>query len=193
MFRTTAISAAMILAAGAAMAEPQEYVFDSSHSQIVFSYDHLGFSTTTGMFSGIEGTVLFDAEDPANSSVEASFPIASLMTGDDERDQHFLSGDFFGSEAAAPEVTFVSTSIEVTGDNTALITGDLTLNGVTKETVLDTVLNHQGEHPMANRPWAGFDATTTLLRTDFDLGMFAPAIADEVEVFISVEVMTPEE
>lgn len=192
MFRTTAISAAMILAAGAAMAEPQEYVFDSSHSQIVFSYDHLGFSTTTGMFSGIEGTVLFDAEDPANSSVEASFPITSLMTGDEERDQHFLSDDFFGSEAA-PEVTFVSTSIEVTGDDTALITGDLTLNGVTKETVLDTVLNHQGEHPMANKPWAGFDASTTLLRTDFDLGMFAPAISDEVEVFISVEVMTPEE
>ena len=77
----------------------------------------------------------------------------------------------------------------MTGDNTALITGDLTLNGVTKETVLDTVLNQQGDHPMENKPWLGLDATTTLLRSDFNLGAFAPAVSDEVEVSISVEAM----
>ncbi len=189
MFKTTAFAAAFALAAGAALAEPQEYAFDSSHSQIVFEYNHLGFSTTTGMFSGITGKIAFDADQPANSSVEATFPLASLMTGDEGRDKHFLTADFFGSDAAAPEVTFVSTSIEVTGDNTALITGDLTLNGVTKETVLDTVLNQQGDHPMENKPWLGFDATTTLLRSDFNLGAFAPAVSDEVEVSISVEAM----
>ncbi|RJL16419.1 YceI family protein [Paracoccus siganidrum] len=191
MIKTTALTAAFALAAGAALAEPQAYVFDTSHSQIVFTYDHLGFSTTTGMFSGIEGNISFDAEDPANSSVEASFPVSSLMTGDDERNKHFLSDDFFG-EAGEPTVTFVSTGIEVTGDNSALITGDLTLNGVTRETVLDTVLNQQGDHPMENKPWLGFDATTTLKRSDFDLGMFAPAVSDEVEVSISVEAMAAE-
>lgn len=189
MIKTTVLTAAFALAAGAALAEPQAYQFDTSHSQIVFDYNHLGFSTTTGMFSGIEGTINFDQEDPASSSVEATFPVASLMTGDKGRDEHFLSADFFGSEAATPEVTFTSTSIEVTGDNTALITGDLTLNGVTKEVVLDTVLNQQGEHPMENKPWLGFDATTTLLRSDYNLGMFAPAVSDEVEVSISVEAM----
>lgn len=192
MFKTTALTTAFVFAAGAALAEPQAFVFDTTHSQVVFTYDHLGFSTTTGMLSGIEGTISFDAEEPANSSVEASFPIASLVTGDDERTAHFLSGDFFGSEGSAPVVTFVSTGIEVTGDNTALITGDLTLNGVTKETVLDTVLNHQGNHPMANKPWMGFDATTTLKRTDFNLGMFAPAVSDDVAVSISVEAMAAE-
>ncbi|WP_265501634.1 YceI family protein [Paracoccus beibuensis] len=189
MFKTTVLTAAFALTAGAALAEPQVYTFDTSHSQIVFDYSHLGFSTTTGMFSGIEGTISFDPEDPANSSVEATFPVASLMTGDKGRDEHFLSADFFGSEAAAPEVTFTSTSIEVTGDDTALITGDLTLNGVTKEVVLDTVLNQQGEHPMEKKPWLGFDATATLLRSDYNLGMFAPAVSDEVEVAISVEAM----
>lgn len=189
MFKTATLTAALALAAGAALAEPQNFVFDTTHSQIVFDYNHLGFSTTTGMFSGVTGTIVFDAEDPAASSVNASFPVASLMTGDKGRDEHFLSADFFGSEAAAPEVTFVSKSIEVTGDNTALITGDLTLNGVTKETVLDTVLNQQGNHPMANKPWMGFDATTTLKRSDFNMGMFAPAVSDEVAVTISVEAM----
>lgn len=189
MFKTTALTAALALAAGAALAEPQNYAFDTSHSQIVFDYNHLGFSTTTGMFSGITGTIVFDAEDPAASSVTASFPVASLMTGDKGRDEHFLSADFFGSEAAAPEVTFVSKSIEVTGDNTAQITGDLTLNGVTKETVLDTTLTQQGNHPMENKPWMGFDATTVLKRSDFNLGMFAPAVSDEVQVRISVEAM----
>jgi polyisoprenoid-binding protein YceI len=187
MFKTAAVTAAFALAASAALAAPKNYDFDTSHSQVVFDYQHLGFSTTTGMFSGITGTIAFDAENPAASSVKASFPVASLMTGDKGRDEHFLSADFFGSEAAAPEVTFVSKSIEVTGDNTALITGDLTLNGVTKEAVLDTTLNQHGNHPMENKPWLGFNATTTLKRSDFNLGMFAPAVSDDVKVRISVE------
>lgn len=189
MLKTTALTAALTLVAGAALAEPVAYDLDTSHSQIVFNYDHLGFSTTYGMFGDITGVINFDAEDPAASSVEASFPVASLMTGFAGRDEHFLSGDFFGSEAAAPEVTFVSTGIEVTGDTTALITGDLTLNGVTQSVVLDTTLNQQGTHPMENKPWLGFNATTTLLRSDYNLGMFAPAVSDEVEVTISVEAM----
>ena len=189
MFKTAALTAALALAATAALAEAQDYAFDTSHSQVVFDYQHLGFSTTTGMFSGVTGTISFDAENPAASTVKASFPVALLVTGDKGRDEHFLSADFFGSEAAAPEVTFVSKSIEVTGDNTALITGDLTLNGVTKEAVLDTVLNQQGNHPMQNKPWLGFSATTTLKRSDFNLGMFAPAVSDDVQVRISVEAM----
>ncbi|TJZ83397.1 polyisoprenoid-binding protein [Paracoccus hibiscisoli] len=190
--KTTALTAALTLVAGAALAEPVAYDLDTSHSQIVFNYDHLGFSTTYGMFGDITGVITFDAEDPAASSVEATFPVASLMTGFAGRDEHFLSGDFFGAEGAAPEVTFVSTGIEVTGDTTALITGDLTLNGVTQSVVLDTTLNQQGTHPMENKPWLGFNATTTLLRSDYGLGMFAPAVSDEVEVIISVEAMPQE-
>ncbi|SCX87871.1 YceI family protein [Paracoccus tibetensis] len=190
MLKTVLTSAAALTAfAGAALAAPEEYTIDTSHAQIVFSYDHLGFSTTTGMFGDITGTITFDAEDPAASSVNATFPVASLLTGFQGRDEHFASPDFFGAEGAAPEVTFVSTGIEVTGENTALITGDLTLNGVTQEVVLDTVLNQQGTHPMEQKPWLGFDATTTLTRSEWNLGMFAPAVSDEVEVSISIEAM----
>ena len=97
-----------------------------------------------------------------------------------------MTEDFFGA-AEGDLITFTSTAIEVTGENTANITGDLTMNGVTKSVVLDAKLNKVDQHPMANKPWAGFNATTTLTRSEFDLGQFAPFVGDEVQVQISVE------
>jgi polyisoprenoid-binding protein YceI len=193
MLRTT-LAAAALLAAAPALADAQRYTLDPSHSQILFSYDHLGYSTTYGMFSGFEGEIMFDQEDPASSSVNVSMPVTMMFTGWEQRDAHFMSEDFFNAVADNDPVggdrdmvTFVSTGIEVTGEDTALITGDLTMNGITREVVLDAQLNAAGEHPMANKPWAGFDATTTLLRSDFEVGMFAPFVSDEVEVMISIE------
>lgn len=174
------------LAATSAVAAPQAYDLDASHSQIVFSYSHLGFSTTYGMFSGFEGQIMFDQEDPENSSVSVSMPTKSMLTGWEGRFNHFMSPDFFGA-SDEDMVTFTSTAIEVTGDNTAMITGDLTLNNMTKSVVLDATLNQSGDNPMAGKAWAGFDATATLLRSDFGLGAFAPAVSDEVEVMISIE------
>ena len=191
-------AAAAALVAAPALAEPTHYELDASHSQVVFNYEHLGFSTTYGMFSGFEGEIMFDAEDPANSSVTVSMPVTSMFTGWEQRTAHFMSADFFDASAEAdPDgggdmVTFTSTSIEVTGEDTALITGDLTMNDVTKEVVLDTKLNQAGTNQMAGREWLGFDATTTLLRSDFGVGAFAPAVSDEVEVFISIEAGVPE-
>ncbi len=183
---TTALATTMF--ATAAMATSNSYTLDASHSQIVFSYDHLGYSTTYGMFSGFEGEIEFNQEDPAASSVNVSFPVRTMLTGWEARFDHFMSGDFF--DAAEDEmVTFTSTSIEVTGDDTALITGDLTLNGITKPVVLDTTLNQVGMHPMAEMPWAGFDATATILRSDFEVGAFAPFVSDEVDIVISIEAM----
>jgi polyisoprenoid-binding protein YceI len=188
--RATALGAALF-SASAALAEAEKYTLDASHSQIVFSYDHLGFSTTWGMFSGFEGEIMFDQANPAASSVSVSMPVKSMLTGWEGRFQHFMSKDFF--DASDDEmVSFASTGIEVTGETTAKITGDLTLNGVTKPVVLDAVLNKTGDHPMANKPWAGFSATTSVLRSDFGLGMFAPYVSDEVAIQISIEAMKAE-
>ncbi|UAB90025.1 polyisoprenoid-binding protein [Ruegeria sp. SCSIO 43209] len=184
--KSTLIAAALAVSATTAFASAEKYVLDSSHSQVIFSWNHLGFSTTTGMFSGFEGEIMFDQEDPAASSVTVSMPVVEMITGWKPREDHFMTEDFFGA-AEGDLVTFTSTGIEVTGENTANITGDLTMNGVTKSVVLDAKLNQVGEHPMAGKPWAGFDATTTLVRSDFDLGQFAPFVGDEVEVKISIE------
>ena len=186
-------AAALALGATGAMAadtasNAEKYTLDPSHSQVMFNYEHLGFSTTYGIFSGFEGEIMFDQEDPAASSVTVSMPVLSMFTGWEQRKDHFMSADFFGAEEG-DMITFTSTAIEVTGEDTAKITGDLTMNDVTKSVVLDAKLNQLGDHPQAGKPWAGFDATTTIVRSDFELGAFAPYISDEVQVNISVESM----
>ena len=187
----TAIFASVLALAATGAFAADKYVLDASHSQIVFDYNHFGFSTSYGMFSGFEGEIMFDEAEPANSSVSVSMPVLSMFTGWEKRKEHFMSGDFFGAEEG-DMVTFTSTGIEVTGENSAKITGDLTMNDVTRSVVLDATLNKAGEHPMAGKPWMGFDATTTLKRSDFELGMFAPAVSDEVNVKISIEAMKAE-
>ncbi|MCA8882798.1 MAG: polyisoprenoid-binding protein [Rhodobacteraceae bacterium] len=190
--KTTLLAAALSLATATGALAADKYVLDPSHSQILFSYNHLGFSTTHGMFSGFEGEIVFDAENPAASSVNVSLPVTSMITGWAPREEHFMSADFFGADDAEL-VSFTSTGIEVTGEDTALITGDLTLNGITKSVVLDAHLNQLGQHPMAQKPWAGFDATATLKRSDFGVDMFAPYVSDEVQVSISIEAMQADE
>ena len=190
--KTTLIAAAIAaLTATTAYSAPEKFTLDASHSQIVFSYNHLGFSTTWGMFSGFAGDIMFDADAPDASSVTVSMPLKSMFTGWEKRTAHFMGPDFFDANDDS-KVSFTSTAIEVTGDATAKITGDLTIGSVTKSVVLDAVLNQSGDHPMAGKPWMGFNGTTTLLRSDFDAGEFAPFVGDEVDVMISIEAMKAE-
>ena len=182
-------AAALALGATSALAA-EKYVLDAGHSQVLFSYQHLGFSTY-GMFAGFDGEIMFDEADPAQSSVTVSMPVMSMFTGWEKREEHFMSGDFFGAEEG-DMISFASTAIEVTGDDTAKITGDLTMNDVTKSVVLDAKLNQKGDHPQKGKPWIGFDATTSVLRSDFELGLFAPYVGDEVTVNISIEAMKAE-
>ncbi len=177
---------ALALSTGAAFAA-DSYKFDASHSQILFSYDHLGFSTTYGLISGFDGEATIDADNLANSSVKLEIALKDVMsTGWKARDDHFLSADFF-NVGETPMVTFTSTAVESTGDNTASITGDLTIAGTTKQVVLDATMNKIGEHPIAKKPWAGFNATTTLKRSDFGVEKFTPFVGDDVAITISVE------
>ena len=191
--------ASSVLAAGpatSAFATAEKYTLNVSHSQILFSYDHLGFSTTYGMFSGFEGEIMFDADAPASSSVAVSMPVTSMFTGWEAREGHFMCDDFFGAKVFGAKectlITFTSTAIEITGDDTTKITDDLTMNDQIKPVVLDAVLNKADPLPFANKPWFGFDATTTLLRSDFGVGNFTPAVSDAVEVEISIEAQKAE-
>lgn len=187
-YLTTVAMGAVLAATAPIAASAADWVLDSSHSQVVFSYNHLGFSTTYGMFSGFTGQIKFDPEKPEDGSVSVEIPTASLISGWDDRNNHFLSADFFDKDAA-PAITFVSTAIEVTGENTANITGDLTMNNITKPVVLEATYNGQREHPMAKKPWVGFDASTTVIRSEWDMGTAAPFVSDEVKLMISVEAM----
>ena len=122
---------------------------------------------------------------------------AGIDTGVDAFDSHLMSADFFDVETF-PEITFVSTAVEPTGDTTALVTGDLTIKDNTRPVVLDVTLNYIGEHQLAEyipdfagMEVAGFSASTTLLRSEFGLGMMVPMVGDEVELIIETELLRP--
>ncbi|MGR3490490.1 MAG: YceI family protein [Shimia sp.] len=186
MFRTltAAALAASLSSAALAGGHLQEMSLDPNHSAIQFTWTHGGFSTTFGMFLDVEGTIQYDAEAPENSTVMVEFPLGSMLVDEDLKG-HLASDDFFGG-FDGKMVTFTSTSIEVTGENTANITGDLSANGETNEVVLAAVFNGSGAGPMGGEIF-GFDATTTIMRSDYGVGAFTPFVSDELEVEISIE------
>jgi polyisoprenoid-binding protein YceI len=185
MLRTTAIAALLGLAALPAAAEPQAYTIDDAHTDVMFAWSHIGFSTTRGIAWNVEGEIMFDEENPENSSVNVTIPVSGISVTP-EFEQHLLeSGDFFEPQDPDP-ITFTSTSIAVTGENTADITGDLTVNGTTREVTLATTLNKMDAGPMGNTV-AGFTATTVVDRTEFGLDLFAPFVGAEVEITINLE------
>lgn len=175
-------------AAFPAQAAPVTYTLDPTHTMVLFSWNHFGFSNPTANLGVGEGTLVFDAADPARSSVQVSLPLANLDTHVSALDEHLKKADFFDA-AKYPVVTFKSTGVEALGGNRFKVTGDLTVHGVTRPVVLDATLNKAGEHPMRKVPAIGFDATTTIKRSDFGVGAYAPAVSDEVSIRITTEAL----
>ena len=140
---------------------------DTSHSEILFRVRHMMISNVRGQFKSFSGTIDINEDNPAASSVAVSIDVASIDTRDEKRDGHLKSGDFFDAEQF-PTITFTSTGVEVTGNNTGKIHGDLTIKGVTKPVVLDATFVGKAKSPWGTTS-AGFNASTTINRTDFGL------------------------
>ena len=187
MFRKLALAAALATASLTAVAA-DKYEFDGNHTNVVFSWTHFGLSNPSARFTKVEGEVLLDAADLTKSSVSVTIPVDSLRTDVPKFDEHLRSGDFFDL-AKFPSATFKSTKVEKAGDNKLKVTGDLTIHGVTKSTVLDVTVNKIGDHPMAKKPAAGFDASTTVKRSDFGMGNYVPNVSDEVKIHITTETL----
>lgn len=141
--------------------------FDPAHSNAEFVVRHMMVSKVRGTFDNIEGFIEFDEENPANSSVEASIDVTSVNTRQEPRDTHLRSADFFDVENH-PKMTFKSTKIEITGDNTGKITGNLTIRGTTNEVTFDVTYFGQNPSPFGDLR-AGFEGSTTINREEFGL------------------------
>jgi polyisoprenoid-binding protein YceI len=185
MFKRLVLASLLALATFSAQAT-ESYTIDPTHTQVEFTYSHFGFSNITGRFDTVESEFLFDPQDPTQSSVKVTIPMASLSTGVEKLDTHLLSADFFDAEKY-PTATFTSTGVTAAGEGQLKVAGDLSIHGVTRPVVLDVTINKIGEHPMAKTPAAGFDARTTIKRSDFGVGNYAPAVSDEVLIEITVE------
>ena len=172
--------------AATSQAEPVAFNFDKSHAHITFAVSHLGFSTTHGQFREFDGTLMLDEADPAQSSVEVTIQAGSIDSAWEKRDEHLRGADFFDVEKH-PTMTFKSTGIDVTGDKSAKMTGDLTLLGVTKPVTLDVALNQLGEHPFSKKTHAGFTATGTIDRAEYGMTYGVPAVGQNVVIRIDIE------
>jgi polyisoprenoid-binding protein YceI len=176
-----AFAAALLLASAPLYATT--YTLESDYTQGVFRWNHLGFSSPAAQFAQGAGTLDFDQADPTKSSVSVSIPLGSLYTGVAALDDDFRSTDFFDT-ARFPTATFKSTKVEKLAADQLRVTGDLNLHGVTKPVILDVMVVKVGTNPRSNLPTIGFDAKTSLKRSDFGLGKYVPQVGDEIQMHI---------
>ncbi|MGI3129480.1 YceI family protein [Halopseudomonas pachastrellae] len=175
----------LMMAAGLAQAADYQIDKRGQHASVNFKISHLGYSWIYGRFNDFDGTFSWDADKPEASSINVTVNTESVDTNHAERDKHIRGEDFLNVEENGT-ATFASTGIEVTGDSSAKVTGNLTLNGVTKPVVLDANFIGEGEDPWGGYR-AGFDATTTLKLADFGIDYNLGPASETVELIITVE------
>ena len=184
-----AVLAAVLAAASPALAA-DTYTFDKAHTTVGFQVRHV-VTNVGGKFTDFAGTIQVDRAKPESSSVEFTIQAASINTNEPKRDDHLRSPDFF-DVAKYPTLTFKSTSIKASGKDSWLVTGDLTIHGVTKEVMLPVAFLGEGKDPWGNEKM-GFQVETTLNRKDYGinwnqtLDQGALLLGDDVKVQISVE------
>lgn len=182
--RFLALVTALLCISSPALAD--RYTFDKSHTYINFYINHLGFSDMLGRFTDYEGNFEFDEENPAATTINFSLLPSGIHTSSDLLDSKLQGPDFFNT-AQFPDIRFVSTNVDITGENTADVTGNLTLIGVTKPVILHVRLNKTGYNPITSLYQAGFNATATIRRSDFGMTTLLPDVGDEVRLDLSAE------
>jgi len=166
------------------------YNTDPGHTLIGWRVSHFGFNDYFGIFGDATGTLVLDPAKPNASTVDITIPVGKVTTASAGLKGHLLragkeggKADFFGPAPA--DAKFVSTSVVAKG-TTAKITGNLTLNGITKPVVLDTTFSGAGNNPFNKKATVGFHATAVIKRSEFGISYAVPMISDDVTLDISV-------
>lgn len=171
------------------VAQGASYEFDPSYTEVRFYYDAQGLTTQSGEWGNVTGSAEFDGEDISTIKVSVTVAADSVDTGVPALDAHLESADFF-DVGEHPAITFESTGVRRAGISSVVMTGDLTIKGITKPVELDVTLNHTGPHPLASffdkykGEWIGITASGSLLRSEFDLGLGAPLTGDRIRLEI---------
>lgn len=183
--RYTAVIALATGLATPALAAPETYVIDPTHTYPRFSYSHFGLSTQLSRFDKTSGTVVLD-EAAKTASVDIVIDMTSVDTGYATFNEHIQAPDFLDT-AQFPTATFKSTRVDFTGDKPTAIHGNLTIKGVTKPVTL-TVTNFVNmPHPMLKKDAIGADATAVIKRSEFNAGKYAPNVGDDVTISVALE------
>jgi polyisoprenoid-binding protein YceI len=175
----------LTITASAALAAPETYVLDGSHTYPRFSYSHLGFSTQLSRFNTTTGKVVFD-KAAKTGSVDIEIDAKSVDTGSTLFNQHIQGEDFLDT-AKYPKAIFKSTNVVFEGDKPVKVEGNLTIKGVTKPVTLTVTSFQAMPHPMQKKDAIGANAYTTIKRSEFNAGKYAPNVGDEVRIDIAIE------
>ena len=176
----------------AALANPENYTIDPTHSYAYFEVEHLGVSNQRGRFDRTGGKFTLDRA-AKSGSIELNIETASVSTGDSVKgsrprtlDDHLKTADFF-NVAEFPRMSFKSTGVKFAGDNPAEVAGTLTLLGITKPVTLKVERWVCKDNPMNKKPMCGGNASATLKRTDWGMKYGVPAVGDDIRLWFSVE------
>jgi polyisoprenoid-binding protein YceI len=180
---------AISLAAGSALAAPVTYKVDSSHTFPRFSYSHFGLSTQLSSFSNTTGQVVLDAQ-AKTGSVDITIDMKSVNTGFADFNNHIQGEDFLDT-TQFPTSSFKSTKVVFEGDKPKAIEGNLTIKGVTQPVTLTVTSFLAMPHPMMKKPALGANAFTTIKRSAFNAGKYAPYVGDEVRIDVAIEAVAP--
>lgn len=185
MKKTLLAASFATLVAGTAVAAPQTYVIDSTHTFPRFSYDHMGMSKQILRFNKTTGEVVFDKE-AKTAQVDVTIDMKSVDTGVEAFNGHIQGADFLDT-GAHPTATFRSSSVKFDGDKPVSVDGELTIKGITKPVTLTITSFANKPHPMLKKDAIGANATAVIKRSEFNAGKFAPAVGDEVTLDIALE------
>jgi polyisoprenoid-binding protein YceI len=195
----TAIGSGLVVALGVTPAFADTFTLDKQHTEVRASWDHLGLSRQSGKFTDVAGSLVFDAAKPEAATLDVTIKVASVMTGVSALDNHLVKSKEFFDTAVYPTILFKSREVKSTGDKTAEVVGDLTINGVSKPVTLAVVWNFLGPHPLGainpalkDKTAAGFSARTQILRSDWGLTRTIPLVSDEIRIAIEAELLKTE-
>jgi polyisoprenoid-binding protein YceI len=171
--------------AAPAFAAPETYALDPAHTFPRFSYNHMGFSTQVSRFDKTGGKVVFD-KAAKTGSVDIVIDMKSVNTGFPLFNEHIQGADFLDT-ANHPTASFKSTKVNFKGDKPSTIDGQLTIKGVTRPVTLTVTSFQAMPHPMLKKDAIGANASTTIKRSEFNAGKYAPGVSDEVRIDIALE------
>lgn len=162
------------------------YVLDPTHGKITWSVDHMGFSTYVGQFTDVSANLELNVRNPSASRLDATVKMDSVGTFSDGLDKHLKSADFFDA-AKFPNASFRATGIRLVDRDTAKISGNLTLRGVTRPIEIEADFNQAGINPVDKQYSLGFDGEAKIKRSDFGIAYGLPVLGDEVTLHLEAE------
>lgn len=184
-----ACAVAAILLPVSGRAEP--YVLDKDHAHLTFAVDHLGFSLVRGRFTDFDAEIDFNPDDPEAAQVSVTIKTDSVISYSDVRDKA-VRGKSLLYVKKFPTMTFVSTGLKLTSSNEAMVNGELTLRGVTREESFKAVMRRAAVNELTKRKTAGFSVEGEIDRRDYDMGWGVGAVGAIVQFAFDIEAYVEE-